>query len=221
MTLGEAFDILNTAGCRIVPDDIAGIALDIPPGAPPIPRELLAVLSANREPLVAAFGRPAGEAVAEDLAEYLATKRITGAAADLVLHAAKVFGVKGQGITIEGPDFEEREQSGPVQFFEDGIPFVMKTDTTWHQPGIGKFTIPAGTLGLAIPQVWAIADATERVEIERMIESHKRRGLFDYLPVWLEGRARLVRTSDFTFEGAAAPAGMNLTPWRTSITVEI
>lgn len=214
MTLGEAFDLLNTTGCRIVPDDIGGIALDIPPTAPPIPRDLLAVLSANREALVAAFGQPAGEAVAADLAEYLASKRITGASAELVLHAAKLFGVKGQGITIEGPDFDEREQAGPVQFFEDGIPMVMKADTTWHQPGIGKLTIPGGTLGLVIPQTWAIADTTERVEIERMIESHKRRKLFDYLPVWLESRARLVRTSDFTFEGAVAPVGMNLTPWR-------
>jgi len=64
--------------------------------------------------------------------------------------------------------------------------------------------------------VWAIADGTERAEIERMIDSHKRRGLFGYLPAWLEGRARLVRTSDFTFEGAATSAGMNLTPWRSS-----
>lgn len=214
MTLGEAFDILNTAGCRIVPDDDGGITLDIPAAAPPIPRDVLAVLSANREALVAAFGQTTGEAVAADLAEYLASKQITGASAELVLHAAKLFGVKGQGITIEGPDFEEREQAGPVQFFEDGIPFVMKTDTTWHQPGIGKLAIPAGTLGLAIPQTWAIADAAERVEIEGMIASHKRRRILDYLPVWLEGRARLVRTSDFTFAGAVAPAGMNLTPWR-------
>lgn len=214
MTLGEAFDILTATGCRIVPDDIGGIALDVPPTAPPIPRDLLAVLSANREALVAAFGQTTGEAVAADLAEYLASKQITGASAELVLHAAKLFGVKGQGITIEGPDFEEREQAGPVQFFEAGIPFVMKTDTMWHQPGIGRFIIQAGTLGLVIPQTWAIADATDRVEIEGMIASHKRRKLFDYLPVWLVGRPRLARTSDFTFEGAVAPAGMNLTPWR-------
>jgi len=63
-------------------------------------------------------------------------------------------------------------------------------------------------------QPWAIDDKEDRIEIEAFIQSHKRRKITGFIPVWLEGRARVLHVSEFTFDGVAAPAGMNFLPWR-------
>jgi hypothetical protein len=206
MTLAEAITTIATAGCRILADSSGGITLDVPPGST-VAAEVLAVLSAHREQL-AAVATPA-EAPADDLHQYLAIKGITGAAAELVEHAAATFNVKHQAITVErdGGDAE------PV-FFEEGVPFLLLADTEWSAAGGGTSIIPGGTLGLAIPQVWAIGDRFERHGIEAILESIKRRKLPRHIPVWLDGHARVIEITLVDFEHAVATPGMNLMPWR-------
>ncbi len=206
MTLADAITTIATAGCRIVADSSGGIALEVPPGST-VAAEVLAVLSAHREQL-AAVATPA-EAPAGDLHQYLAIKGITGAAAELVEHAAATFDVKHQAITIERDDAEHE----PV-FFEEGVPFITLADTEWSAAGGGTAIIPGGTLGLAIPQVWAIADRFERHGIEAILESIRRRKLPKHIPVWLEGQARVIEITLIDFEHAVATPGMNLMPWR-------
>jgi hypothetical protein len=206
MTLADAITLLATAGCRIVADHDGGIALDVPPGST-VTSEVLAVLSAHRDQL-AAVATPA-EAPAGDLHEYLAIKGITGPAAELVEHAAATFNVKHQAITIERDDAEPE----PV-FFEDGVPCLTLADTEWSAAGGGTSIIPGGTLGLAIPQVWAIDDPFERHGIEAILESIKRRKLPRHIPVWLDGHARVIEITLIDFEHAVATPGMNLMPWR-------
>lgn len=211
MNLADAVHLLAISGCRIVADPAGGITLDVPEGAV-VPAEVLDVLSANREQLAATVA-PAAPAVAEgqaeDLTDYLTSREITGASAELVLHAARTFNIKSQAITIEREDGEAEPT-----FFEPGIPFFTTIDTQWHEPGGGAITISAGTLGLAIPQTWAIADAFDRGGIEAIHESIKRRKLPHHIPAWIEGRARVIEIKFITFENAFAPAGMNLMPWR-------
>lgn len=204
MTLADAITTIATAGCRIVADASGGIALKVPPGST-VAAEVLAVLSAHREQL-AAVATPA-EAPAGDLHEYLAIKGITGAAAELVEHAAATFDVKHQAITIE------RDNAEPV-FFEEGVPFLTLVDTEWAAAGGGTTIIPGGALGLAIPQVWAIEDRFERHGIEAILESIKRRKLPRHIPVWLDGHARVIEITLVDFEHAVATPGMNLMPWR-------
>ena len=206
MTLAEAITILATAGCRIVADPSGGIALDVPPGST-VTSEVLAVLSAHREQL-AAVATPA-EPVAGDLHEYLAIKGITGSAAELVEHAAATFAVKHQAITVERDNAEPE----PV-FFEEGVPFITLIDTEWAAAGGGTSIIPGGSLGLAIPQVWAIDGRFERHGIEAILESIKRRKLPRHIPVWLDGHARVIEITIVDFEHAVAAPGMNLMPWR-------
>lgn len=211
MTLAEAFDLLNRSGCRIV-RDASGLSLDIPPGAPAMPAELLASLQANREQLVAVLPPAEGPASREDdLRDYLSEKQLSGKAAGMVLHAARIFDIPGQAITIE---VDADDASGSTDFFEPGTPFTTLIETEWREPGGGTITIPAGTLGLAMPQPWAIANDEDRIEIEALIQSHKRRRITGFIPVWLAGRARVLHVSEFTFDGATAPDGMNLVPWR-------
>jgi hypothetical protein len=206
MTLAEAITILATAGCRIVADPSGGIALDVPPGST-VTSEVLAVLSAHREQ-IAAVATPA-EATAGDLHQYLAIKGITGAAAELVEHAAATFNVKHQAIKVERDDAEPE----PV-FFEEGVPFITLVDTEWSAAGGGTSIIPGGSLGLAIPQVRAIDDRFERHGIEGILESIKRRKLPRHIPVWLDGQARVIEITLIDFEHAVATPGMNLMPWR-------
>jgi len=206
MTLAEAITLLATAGCRIVADHSGGIALDVPPGST-VPCQVLDVLAAHRDQL-AAVATPA-EATAGDLHEYLAIKGITGQAAELVEHAAATFNVKHQAITIERDDVEP-----PPVFFEEGVPFITLVDTEWAAAGGGTSIIPGGTLGLAIPQVWAIDDPFERNGIEAILESIKRRKLPRHIPVWLDGHARVIEITLVDFEHAVATPGMNLVPWR-------
>jgi hypothetical protein len=206
MTLAEAITTIATAGCRIVADHDGGIALDVPPGST-VTSEVLAVLSAHREQL-AAVATPA-EAPAGDLHEYLAIKGITGPAAELVEHAAATFNIKHQAITIERDDAEPE-----VVFFEEGLPFITLVDTEWSAAGGGTSVIPGGSLGLAIPQVWAIGDRFERNGIEAILESIKRRKLPRHIPVWLDGQARVIEITLVDFEHAVATPGMNLMPWR-------
>jgi hypothetical protein len=216
MTLADCFDLLNRSGCRIVRDG-AALTLDIPPGSPPIPVEVLTVLQANREQLVAVLPEAAAPASREDdlrdLREYLAEKQVSAKAAGMVLHAADIFGVRTDAISIES-DADETGASGPADLFEPGIPFAMLIDTEWLEPGGGTLAVPAGTVGLAIPQPWAIADDKDRIEIEAAVASHKRRKITGFIPVWLAGRPRLLDAREFTFGGVAAPDGMNLLPWR-------
>jgi hypothetical protein len=206
VTLADAITNLATAGCRIVADPSGGIALEVPPGST-VPREVLAVLQAHREQL-AAVATPA-EAPAGDLHDYLAIKGITGAAAELVEHAAATFSIRNQAITVEqdGPQSE-------AAFFEPGIPFLTTADTEWVAVGGRTTIVPAQTLGLAIPQVWAIDNPFERHGIEAIAESIKRRRLRPHVPVWLHGKARVIEISLITFDNAVAPPGMNLIPWR-------
>ncbi len=206
MTLADAITTIATAGCRIVADHSGGIALEVPPGST-VAAEVLAVLSAHRDQL-AAVATPA-EVPAGDLHEYLSIKGITGAAAELVEHAAATFNVKHQAITVERDDAEPE----PV-FFEDGVPFLTLADTEWSAAGGGTSVIPSGALGLAIPQVWAIDDRFERHGIEAILESIKRRKLPRHIPVWLDGHARVIEITLVDFEHAVATPGMNLMPWR-------
>lgn len=215
MTLAEAISTVAVAGCRLVPDHAGGVALVVPDGTT-IPRVVLEVLRAHREQLAAAHAMPAASppplpaAAADDLREYLREKGITEAAADLVVHAARVFNVPGQAITIEHAELEPE----PV-FFEPGAPILTTIETEWDHAGGGHLTVPAGTLGLAIPQRWAIADADARQGVEATIECAKRQHKPVHVAVWLAGAVRALDLTAFTFEGAVAPPGLDLMPWRS------
>lgn len=215
MTLAEAISTVAVAGCRLVPDHAGGVALVVPDGTT-ISRVVLEVLRAHRQQLAAAHATPAASppppvaAAADDLHEYLREKGIAEAAADLVVHATRVFNVPGQAITIEHAELEPE----PV-FFEPGVPILTTIDTEWHAPGQGYFTVPAGTLGLAIPQRWAIADADARQQVEAAIDHAKQQHKPVHVAVWLAGTVRALDLTAFTFEGAVAPAGLDLMPWRS------
>jgi hypothetical protein len=215
MTLPDAFHALAIAGCRLTAGPSGGIALEVPQGAT-VSREVLDVLRAHREALAAAVqppatpaATPAGPGTGADLADYLAGKGITGQSAELVLYAVETFGVRHDRIT-----FELDEPPGPApEFFEPGLPCLTTIDTLWHEGG-RLVEIPAGTLALAIPQTWAIDDACGRAEVETILDSLRRHRKPPHVPVWLAGKARTIETTNITFEGAVAPDGMNLLPWR-------
>lgn len=204
MTLAEAVHLLAAAGCRIVADQAGGIAVDVPAGAA-LPGQVLEVLAAHRAELTA-VAAPAPRA---DLHDYLAAKGVAGHAAQLVEHAAQAFAVRHDRITID----RDNPEPSPV-FFEPGIPFLTLADTEWGVPGGGTRLIAGGTVGLAIPQVWAIDDPFERHGIEAILESIKRRKLPRHIPVWLDGHPRVLEIALVDFENATAPPGMNLLPWR-------
>jgi hypothetical protein len=211
MTLAEAISTVAVAGCRLVPDHANGVTLVVPDGTT-ISREVLQVLREHREQLAAVHAEPeAPPAAGDDLRDYLREKRIADAGAELVVHAARAFNVPGQAITFEQPD-DEPEPA----FFEPGIPIVTTIDTEWLEAGRGYFILPAGTLGLAIPQRWAIADAGARVEVEAAIDHAKRQHKPVHVGVWLAGAARALDITAFTFEGAVAPPDLDLLPWRSA-----
>lgn len=205
MTLADAFHVLTCSGCRLTATPEGGITLNVPEGAT-VPAAVLDVLRDHREQLVAALAPPPA---ADDLRDYLGTKGITGQAADLIEHAAQTFTIRHDRITVERDDAE-----APPVFFEDGVPFRTLADTEWSAAGGGTAIIPGGTLGLAIPQVWAIDDPFERHGIEAILESIRRRKLPKHVPVWLEGRARVIEITLVDFEHAVATPGMSLMPWR-------
>lgn len=212
MTLAEAISTVAVAGCRLVPDDAGGIALVVPEGTT-ISREVLGVLQAHRQQLGAAHAVPAAPAPAaanDDLAEYLAEKGLPAATAELVVYAARLFEVPGQAITIE-----RVVADAAPELFEAGIPMQTTIETKWHKPGAGYFTVPAGTVGLLVPQLWAIDDDHARAGIESTIADAKRRGLPLHVPVWLAGEPRAIGMDAITLEGVVPPAGMDLTPWRS------
>lgn len=225
MTLAEAISTVAVAGCRLVPDDAGGIALVVPEGTT-ISREVLGVLQAHREQLGAAHARPpatplpeapaapaAAAAAADaddDLAEYLAEKGLPAATAELVVYAARLFEVPGQAITIE-----RVVADAAPELFEPGIPTQTTIETKWHKPGAGYFTVPAGTVGLLVPQLWAIGDEHARQGVESTIADAKRRGLPVHVPVWLAGEPRALELDAITLEGVVPTAGMDLTPWRS------
>jgi len=220
MNLADAVHALAITGSRLTAGLDGGITLVVPDGTT-VPRQVLDVLRAHREQLAAVVGtssasdeekeKPPGGARGDDLAEYLAEKSITGSAAELVLHAAQAFNVRTDRITVE----TEATAAEPAPtFFEPGVPCLTTIDTEWHEAGIGLVAVPAGTLAIVIPQTWAIADPHEQVGIEATLESLRRHKKPLHLPVWLNGKARAIEHSLITFEGAVAPHGMNLLPWR-------
>ncbi len=219
MTLAQAFTTLATAGCRLVPDDAGGVALVVPDGAT-IPREVLEVLRVHREEIAAAHAVSPAPAPAEpspaadDLREYLSGRGVGEAGIALAVHAAEVFNVPGQGIVHELADDGLVDAGEPV-FFEDGIPMITTIETIWQDPGVGYFTVPAGSTGLAIPQVWAIADGHARNEVEITIATAKKHKKPLHIPVWLAGRERALEMTAFTFDGATASPGVDLKPWRS------
>jgi hypothetical protein len=164
---------------------------------PPFPSPVAAPSTVNRSRIV-------------DLADYLAEKEITGSTADLVLHAAQAFNVATDKITIEG---DATAEATPA-FFEPGIPAIttVASAAVAVRGGTSK-TIPPGALGLLVPQTWAIHDHRQRVEIESIqyvLRSQQR----PHVPFWHDGEIHLVDPRSITFEGAVAPDGMNLLPWR-------
>jgi hypothetical protein len=217
MTLAEAFTTLATAGCRLVPDDAGGVALVVPDGAT-IPREVLEVLRVHRADIAAAHAvspAPAGPSPsADDLREYLTGRGVGEAGIALAVHAAEVFNVPGQGIVHELADDGLADEGEPV-FFEDGIPIKTTIETMWHETGVGYVTLPAGFPGLAIPQVWAIADAHARQGVENTIATAKKQKKPLHIAVWLAGRERALEMTAITFDGATAPPGADLKPWRS------
>jgi hypothetical protein len=216
MTLAEAISTVAMAGCRLMPDDLGGVALVVPPGRT-IPREVFEVLRAHREALGAAHGGGGRKSDAEvvtvshdDLADYLHEQGISDTGLEFVLLAARVFNVRGESITLERPD------AGPAEpvFFSPGIPMVTTVSTKWHRPGQGYFDVAAGAIGLVIPDVWAIADADVRHQLERAIMATKKQRKPELVPVWLAGEARGLPRECFSCEGVAVPPGMDLMPWR-------
>jgi hypothetical protein len=215
MTLAEAISTVAVAGCRLVPDHAGQVVLVVPEGTT-ISTEVLEVLRAHREQLGAAHAPPAAPppaAHADDLGEYLVEKGLPEATADLVVYAARLFEVPGQGISIE-----RVVADAEPELFEPGIPFLTTIETKWHKPGAGYFTLPAGTVGLLVPQLWAIGDDHARHLVENTIADAKRRGQTLHVPVWLAGEPRALGMDAITLEGVVAPAGMNLTPWRSPAT---
>ena len=211
MNLAEAFTILATSGCRLVPDPEAGLSLVVPDGRA-IPGEVLEVMRAHREQLVAAHAAPVPEApspaLADDLADYLRDRGLARSSVELVTYAAKLFRVHGQSITIESV-----VDGAATELFEPGIPIAMKIATEWRTPGVGSFTVPAGTEGLLIPQIWAIADHASRLQVEATMASEKRRGLSGLVVVWLAGEPRVVPMEAITTEGLSVREGVDRTPW--------
>jgi hypothetical protein len=63
------------------------------------------------------------------------------------------------------------------ELFDLGIPFLATTATRWHKPGGGLLhRAGAGTMGLLVPQLWAIGDDHARHRVEKTIADAKRRG---------------------------------------------
>lgn len=208
MSLADAIAALALAGCRLVPDGASGLTLVVPEGKA-LPREVLDTLRANRPQLVAAHAVPMPLGKADDLGDYLREKGVAECTADLAIYAARLFNVPGQRITIE-----QAVAEAEPELFEPGIPVQTTIATKFHKPGVGYFTLPAGMVGLLIPQIWAIADDHSRRGVESVIAEAKRKGQADHVAVWLVGEPRALAIQEITLEGAGHPAGMDLTPWR-------
>lgn len=209
MTLADAIQALAVAGCRLTPGEDGGITLVVPEGTV-VDRRALDALRAHREELTALVpAKPKPKA--DDLAGYLTEKRIVGTTAELVLQAARTFNVATDRITVEG----EITADAPPAFFEPGIPAITVAETAAVARRGGCPTIlPAGLLGLLVPQVWAIHDQRLRAEVESVHHVLRRQGRPPHVPFWHGGDVHLVDTRSITFEGAVAPDGMNLLPWR-------
>lgn len=210
MTLADAIHTLAVSGCRLTAGPDGGVALVVPDGAQ-VPREVLDVLTAHRAELVATVdAKPVPKARPSELREYLAEQGITGASADYVELVAKTFDVKMESITIEG----EAAPAEP-EFFEPGVPAITTVDALpVAMRGGASVAIPAGTLGLLVPQTWAIHDRRQREVVESVHDVLRRQGGPTHVPFWVNGEVHLVDARHITFEGAVAPGGMNLLPWR-------
>jgi len=151
---------------------------------------------------------PAPPAAADELAGYLIEKGFAESTAELVVHAAELFNVPGQRITI-GKVMAEAES----ELFEPGIPVQTLVDRKWHKPDVGYFNVPAGTLGLLMPQTWAIRDEHARKGVESVIADAKKRKQILHVAVWLAGEPRAMPMDEITLD-VDAPSGMDLIPWR-------
>lgn len=209
MTLADAIQALAAAGCRLTPGEGGGITLVVPEGTV-VDRQALDTLRAHRDELTALVpAKPKPKA--DDLAGYLAEKNIVGSTAALVIGAVRTFSVPTDGITVEG----EVAGDAPPAFFEPGIPALTVAETAVVARRGGCPTIlPAGLLGLLVPQTWAIHDRRLRAEVESMHDVLRRQGRPPHAPFWLDEGVHLVDTRSITFEGAVAHDGMNLLPWR-------
>lgn len=209
MTLAEVITILATAGCRLVPDPETGLALIVPEGKS-LPAAVLEELRKHRAQLVAAHADapPAPPASGDELAGYLIEKGFAESTAELVVHAAELFDVPGQRITI-GKVVAEAEP----ELFEPGIPVQTVVHRKWHKPGVGYFNIPAGTLGLLVPQTRAIRDEHARKGVESVIADTKKKKQTLHVPVWLAGEPRSMPMDEITLD-VYGPTGMDLIPWR-------
>ncbi len=207
MTIAEAVHALAVAGCRLAPGPDGGMTVVVPEGTT-VQREALEVLRAHRDQL---SGLVPAKPRAADLAEYLAEKKIVGSTAELVLHAARTFNVPIDRITIEG---DPPAEAAPVTF-EPGIPAITTANAfPATKEGSAQQPLPAGALGLLVPQLWAIHDAAHRAEVEAIREAIRLQGRPVHVPLWMNGRVHLVDHRTITVEGAVAPDGMNLLPWR-------
>jgi len=217
MSLVDAFQVLATAGCRFSVQPPTGLALDVPAGAE-VPAAVLETLAAHREEIAAAMGLSSRQAPladegadpdGEEIADHLARHGIYGSLAELITHASDVFGVRLSGIRIEPPGADR-----PAEFFAPGWPVRTRVETLWHEPGRISRTIPAGAIGLAMPQPWAVADAFERRGLLNALRHASRTAREPHVAIWLEGRPRTLAISDVELDSSVPTEGMDLMPWR-------
>lgn len=115
MNLADAFSTLAKAGCRIKAEAGGGIILDVPPGRPPVPRQVLEVLAAHRESLVAVLAPNAPTpAAASEKSEAKASSsplRLPGAR----FPGRKHLGLQASAATPPPPPREQRPAQAPPE----------------------------------------------------------------------------------------------------------
>jgi hypothetical protein len=217
LSLTDALSHLAAAGCRILPQEAEGLELDVPPGAN-VSSEVLDVLAAHREQLAAAFGLPAqrppladdgADPEREALAEYLAKNGVRGSAAELVMYASDALKIRLDDIRVKSTSPKDE-----VEFFAPGIPVRTKIDTRWHEPGRVIRLIPARTVGLAIPQPWAISNDFDRKGVLAQLAAVRRKRQPSHIGVWLANRPRVMAVAELEFDPSIPTEGLDLMPWR-------
>jgi len=204
LSLANALSHLAAAGCRILPQDAEGLELDVPPGAN-VSSEVLDVLAAHREQLAAAFGLPAQRPpLADDGADP-----VRGSAAELVMYASDTLKIRLDDIRVKSTSPKDE-----VEFFAPGIPVRTNIDTRWHEPGRVIRLIPARTVGLAIPQPWAISNDFDRKGVMAQLAAVRRKRQPSHIGVWLANRPRVMAVAELEFDPSIPTEGMDLMPWR-------